>query len=252
MTTYSPDIRFRILSYAIEGSLQLGVKALGLGFVGVGWNKYLPGDTCQSPRKRFGNHERVPGVQDPGIFNRGVKRGQRHSGSAGQQHRAGLGDVAWPARSVDGKYGSPPLLDVPPHAQQCADGAAITGATHWHESKLPDDSRDVFAVEALAGHHADLAVAPHKRRCKNAPVPKRVDQGAGFEIRNCAFFARHGITQGRPDQSDCKICRPGDEPDHDSLAQRVAGDRRVGSNRRGKRCAHELIVKGRTACAAMG
>ena len=234
-------IRFGKFADAIQRSLQFRVIAFPFGVSRILRNIDFATDPQKRPRKWFGDHAFVPGIQHPGIFQRDMKR---HHGSASrtrQHHRSRLGHVPRPAWPINRERNSRALFDLSPHPQQRAHSTLAARAPHFDKSKFANDSSRVLTIEAVAAHHADLQISPRIDRGKNAAVPERQDQRPGLETRRSAFFIRHRQLHRRSNQADNDHSSPGNQPKQKPLPQSVGGQIRSFFRLRVRR-AHAVIV----------
>lgn len=196
------------------------MKLLPLRIVRVRRNEHSPAEPHQRPRKRFRNHEPVPSVQNPGIFERNMKS---HHGSARrprQHHRTGLGDVLRSAWTVYSKCHCRASFNLPPHPEQTANGAVTARPSNLHEAKLANDSPGPFSVKAIAAHHPNLPLPPEVDCGKYAAMPEAKNHGPRFQAGWTTIFERYRCPQRRSDQANRENPEPGNQPQQESLPQR--------------------------------
>src|ERR1035441_8534115 len=122
------------------------MTAIRCRIVGVRQNENVFRHAHIGTRKRFGNEHGVPGLQDPGLLHGNIERSDGDAGEPRQHHRAFLGDVARPARTIDGERYRAPGFHHRLHFHQTALAAARTGAAHRHEPEAANHPRDVLTV----------------------------------------------------------------------------------------------------------
>src|SRR5271157_2997917 len=194
--------------------------AVGSLVVGIGRNEDVLRDAHVRPRKRFGNEHGVPRLQDPRLLDSDIERGNRDAREACQHYRAFLGDVARPARTINGESYGASRLDHCLHFQQAALASARAGAADRHKPETANYPRDVFAIAAEAGEHSDTAIAEQPGRWKNAAVPEGVNAGSNaVEAANGAFFKRDGHSQRAADEAHYNRRDPGNQADLQALQQ---------------------------------
>ena len=199
--------------------MQFGFVAGKFGVVRIRRNRNQFAEAHQDAGKRLRDDQAVPGVEHPRLLNGDVKHGQRNAGRSRQGNRAGLHFVARAARAVEGEGDCPALLQGAAQAEQGAHGVAAAGAFDGDESEFADDASHVFAVVAVAAHHADSDVAEKIRGGDYAGVPERNDQRPLAYGFLCAFFARDADAQRGADEADESVSGGDDDAKDNSLAQ---------------------------------
>src|SRR5271157_210735 len=188
--------------------------------VGIWRNENVFRHSHVGARKRFGNEHSVPGFQDPRLFDSDIERRDRNPGEPRQHHRALLGDVARPARTINGESYSASSLYHRLHFQQAALASARAGAAHRHKPEAANYPRDVFAIAAETGEHSDTTIAEQPGRWKNAAVPEGVNAGSNaVEAANGAFFKRDGHSQRATDDANYDRRDPRNQADLQALQQ---------------------------------
>ena len=97
----------------------------------------------------------------------------------GEHDRAGLGDVAGAARTVDGKRAVLALFDAPGHDGETAQAAARGTSLRRAVTQPFDDFAGPLAVEGGGVHHDDAVIAAATRqsgmitRCQKAQMQRR-------------------------------------------------------------------------------
>src|SRR5260370_19805512 len=129
------------------------------------------------PGKGFGKHECVPCLQHPGALHRQIKSSQGQLRVTRQKSWTRFGDIARAAWAINRKSHAAPGLEFRVHGQQTGCASASAGAAHRVKAQLLDDARNVFAIEAAAGHHSDIAIAITVASGKNAAVPEDINPG---------------------------------------------------------------------------
>src|SRR5208282_6693096 len=137
---------------------------------------------------------------------------------ARQRDRAGLYFVAGAARAVDAEGNRPAFLQGAAQAEQGAHGVATAGALDGDEAEFADDASHVFAVVAVAAHHADPEIPAEVSRGNNAGVPEGADQRPLADGFLRPFFARNADPQGGADKADEPVSGGDDDAEDDSLA----------------------------------
>src|SRR5262249_18881650 len=105
-----------------------------------------------------------------------VKRQDGIAGGAGQPDGPGLRDSRRPPRTVEGKAHRPSFRKVAAHLNKRTCRAARGRAARHTEPKTLDDTRDPLAVEVLARHHDDAAMAEVVDAAEDSAVPERHDR----------------------------------------------------------------------------
>src|SRR5262249_9677650 len=131
--------------------------------------------------KRLGNDHLVPGIQNPGAFNRDVKATDGMPGLFGQRDRPRLGDVARAARAVDCERRGMAVFQFAAHAHQGAYRAVRARSAYRTVAELGQDARDVFAVKAAADHDRNLFAAKPVSGRNHAAMPETPDAVGGPE-----------------------------------------------------------------------
>src|SRR5215831_19041975 len=116
----------------------------------------LPAHAHEGSRERFGNHETVPGVQNPGILQRNVETRHGHAGGPRQKHRPGLDSITRPTWTIDRKCHRPALLYLAAHSQDPSYRATTGRAPDFEEPKFSDHAAGVFPVEAVTAEHVNM------------------------------------------------------------------------------------------------
>ena len=242
-------VRFGEFADAIKRILQLLLIAFKVFLAGLRRNWDELAEAHQNARKRFRDNEAVPGVENPGVFDCDVERAQGNAGRARQRDRAGLYLVARAARAVDAEGDGPALLQGAAQAEQGAHGVAATGAFDGDEAESVDDTSHVFAVVAVAAHHADAGVAEEVSGGNDDGVPEIEDQRPLADALLRALFARDAHAQRRSDETDEPVSSGDDDAQDYSLAEGEAAGtgHNFGCRRRlaSAGFGHEGIVTGR-------
>src|SRR5205807_2214630 len=122
--------------------------------VRVGRNLDGSADVAMNAGKGHGEHERVPGAQDPGSFRGDIEREDRSTGDARQMNRSGLGDISRTARAIDGECHESAVFEFALQFAQRLQSAAGTRSPDWAKAEAFDDARYVFSVVTSAGEYA--------------------------------------------------------------------------------------------------
>jgi len=188
---------------------------------GIGGDLYFRADAHQRFRERLGNHELIPGVENPGVVQRDIEGGHGQCGCARKRDWAGLGDVFRSARAVDGEGDGVAEFEFPLHSKQRGSAAAAAGAANRGKSQLFDCARDVFTVETAAHHNGDAEAAPHPGGGEDGAMPERIDDT--FFVRcigRCGrFLPRDGVPQSASDERNGDVGGPADEREKKTLAK---------------------------------
>src|SRR5215469_10356317 len=138
-------------------------------------------------RKRLRDHQLVPSVEHPGTLRNHIERDHFNAAVPREQDRSRFGNETWSTRTVDGEGNLVSRFQRTLHSAHCTESTPRAGATNGNESKVLDDPRNIFTVEAAAGHYGDVHVAEDVGCRKNAAVPETVDAGAGarFSFGSC-------------------------------------------------------------------
>ena len=142
----------------------------------VSWHHERLADRNRHVRERLRNHPAIPAPRRPVPAGLDVKRQDRMAGRAGEPHGAGLGDPCRAARPIDREGGRVPRSQLPPHLHQRAAAAARRRSAGGPEPEPRHQPRDPLAVEVLAGHRDDAALAPVERGREDPAVPERQDR----------------------------------------------------------------------------
>ena len=151
-----------------------------------------------------------------------IKCGHGRTGHSRKRDWARLGHVPRSARTIDRKHDEVAPLQLAFQSKQSGSASAAAGSAHGNEPKFFDGSRDVFAIKAAADHDGDADLSPEPRARKNSAVPEGIDHRFFVERARDGgwLFPRNGISQRRPDQGDCRIGGPTNQPKKNSFAQR--------------------------------
>src|ERR1700723_1876905 len=171
--SHSVHIPFGEFADAVKRILQFLLIVLEVFVAGIWRYGDELAEAHQDAGERFWNDEAVPGIQDPGVFDGDVEHAHGNCGRARQGYRAGLYFVARAAGAIDAEGDRPAFLQGAAQAEQGAHGVAAAGAFDGDESEFVDDGSHVFAIVAVAAHHANPNVAEEIRRGDDARVPKR-------------------------------------------------------------------------------
>src|SRR3954466_8871183 len=107
-----------------------------------------PAHTDMRSRKWLRDNELVPGFEHPAVFYGDVEGHDRHLRVSCEQHRAWLRDIQRSLWSIYRERHRVTFFHFGVHAKQRANRAARTRTANRFVSKLLDDARNVFAVEA--------------------------------------------------------------------------------------------------------
>jgi hypothetical protein len=241
------DVCLGEFAYTVEGLLQLLLIEFEV-FVGrVVGDDYHLSEAHQDAGKRFGDDQTIPGVQDPGAIDGHMKCAQRNAGRSGEGDRAGLYFAARAAWAVECEGYGPTFLQGAAQAEQGADGVAGAGAFDGDESEFADDASHVFAVVAVAAHHADADVAADVGCGNHAGVPEGDNQRPLIDGLLRSFFAGNADAQCWADEADEPVSDGDDDPEDDALVEgeAVGGGSGFWGNRRCHRArfVHAVIVK---------
>src|SRR5215469_8242533 len=118
----------------------------------------------------------IPGFFDGfSAIDTDMKHLNRRAGHARQQHRADLGDIARPSRSVNGKTCITPLAKSPRHHLQATQASARGAALRRAKSEALDHFARPLAVKGGGVHDHDAAVSAIPGDGQNHAVPERPD-----------------------------------------------------------------------------
>lgn len=219
----SPDllyIGFRKFARAIECCLQLLQRLFPLPVISLGRNRNTGTHPHQCSRKWLRNHQPVPGIQYPGVSHCDVKPDHRHPRRPRQQNRPRLHDISWASRPIEGERDHPAVFEFPSHPQYGPHGEFAARAANLHEPKLHHDPACIFAIEAVAGHHANLEITPQIHRRNHAGMPERVDIWACFQAPGRSLLPRNCEPNRGTNNSYNDIRGPCDQPQLQPLPSR--------------------------------
>src|SRR6185436_17200890 len=111
-------------------------------------------------RERQGNLKLIPALELDSMFHRNMEAENRGARLVAEQNRTLFGDVAGPARSIDGKCRVPATANVARKLGQSLHASFRTGATRHAVSESLDAPGDAFAVQILTGHDNNSATFP--------------------------------------------------------------------------------------------
>ena len=185
-------------------------------------------------------------MEHPRALDGDVKCGQRNSGGSCERYGAGLDLATRTARAVDAEGYGPAFFQCASKAEESAHGVAAAGTFDGDESKFVDDASHIFAVIAVAAHHADATVSKQVRGRDDASMPKREDERPLSDRVLRAFFVGDADAQGGADEANEGVASRDDDAQEDSLADsEAAGSAGIDGGRFGNGgFRHGLIVMG--------
>lgn len=211
--------------------LHLLVERCQLVFGGLCRDCHRTAEVGAGAREWLGDDHPVPRIELPGSLDRNVKAVDRLAGLLGQQDGSGLGDVARPARAVDGKHRRVSQLDFAPHSDQRANAASRTRSPDRTKPEFTQNAGYIFAIEAAADHHRYFPPAKTVACRQHAAVPETPDTvGCAPAVAQAIGLTYDLEAQRWPQAANQQVSAPSDEPQRDSLAQRETALRAFRNN----------------------
>ena len=126
--------------------------------------------------ERLGDHRSVPAPRGPAAIGLEVERQHRVAGRAGQPDGARLRGSRRTARAVDGERRDAAGRELAAQLHERARAAARRRSPGGAKPEPRHQPGNPFAVEVLAGHRDDAAIAPVERRGQDPAMPEREDR----------------------------------------------------------------------------
>src|ERR1700722_283670 len=138
--------------------------------------------------------------------------GNRAAGAAGENQRAGFGNVARAARAIGGKGDVFSGFELVGQRHQAFNRSARRTSLRGAETEAFDDAAGPLAVEIYGVHDHHAAIAPDPGGGEDAAVPERADAGfTPLGNLNGVVDSHDFEADGGADQADDPVNRPGDD-----------------------------------------
>src|ERR1700723_80374 len=138
--------------------------------------------------------------------------GNGTAGATGENHWAGLSNVAGTARAIDGEGDVLSCFDLAAHGKQSLHRAARRTSLRSAEAEAFDDPAGPLTIEIHGVQHHDAAIAPDPGGGEDAAMPNRANpRFAGVANLDGVADADHFDAQGRTDNPNDPVHGPGDD-----------------------------------------
>src|SRR6185437_8498721 len=210
----------------LDGCVQLGAFRLELAFRDVAGDGEAFRPTDHDARKRLGNQEAVPRIDDPSALGLQVEDADGGAGELLEFDGPHFCLVDGTARSIGGEDCGTAAFDYAFEPEQSFAACARTRSACSVEAEHAQDACDQLAVKAAADEDDGVSSAEIEGAGQDALVPEAVNLAPGFlaeSDRRYAFLGDHLIAPRKADDPEQHPNDARHDGQNHALRQRESG-----------------------------